>query len=113
MLLAAAGWWLATALGGAAVTRLAVLPFENDRNDPAQEFFIDGMHDALIAEMGFAGIEVIGRRSVMRYRDDVTPVRDIARELNVDAVIESFAFREGDSVGIRVRLVDGTTEAGL
>ena len=90
-----------------------MLPFENDRNDPTQEFFIDGMHDALISEMGQAGIEVIGRRSVMRYRNDATPVRDIARELNADAVIEGFAFREGDSVGIRIRLVDGTTEASL
>ena len=105
--------WLATAPGGSAVTRLAVLPFENERNDPTQDFFVDGMHDALITEMGQAGIEVIGRRSVMRYRDDVTPVRDIARELNVDAVIEGFGFREGDSVGIRLRLVDGTTEASL
>ena len=59
VLVAVAAWWMTAALGGAAVTRLAVLPFENDRNDPAQEFFIDGMHDALISEMGQAGIEVI------------------------------------------------------
>lgn len=112
-LLGFGGLWMTTLLSGPTIERVALLPFENDRNDPAQDFFIDGMHDALITEMGQAGIEVIGRRSVMRYRDDVTPVRDIARELNVDAVIESFAFREGDSVGIRLRLVDGTTEASL
>jgi len=113
VLLAAGAWWLATAAAGPAVARVALLPFENERNDPAEEFFIDGMHDALISEMGQAGVEVIGRRSVMRYRDDVTPVRDIARDLDVDAVIEGFAFRDGDSVGIRVRLVDGTSEASL
>ncbi len=113
VLVAAGAWWLGTGAGGPTVTRVALLPFENERNDPAQEFFIDGMHDALISEMGKAGVEVIGRRSVMRYRDDVTPVRDIARELDVDAVLEGFAFREDDSVGIRVRLVDGTTEASL
>ncbi len=112
-LLGFGGLWITTFLSGPAIERVALLPFENERNDPAQDFFIDGMHDALITEMGQAGIEVIGRRSVMRYRDDMTPVRDIARELNVDAVIESFAFREGDSVGIRLRLVDGTTEASL
>ncbi|MFV1989083.1 MAG: protein kinase, partial [Gemmatimonadota bacterium] len=112
-LLGFGGLWITTVLGGPSIERVALLPFENERNDPTQDFFIDGMHDALITEMGQAGIEVIGRRSVLRYRDDVTPVRDIARELNADAVIEGFAFREGDSVGIRVRLVDGTTEASL
>jgi TolB-like protein/Tfp pilus assembly protein PilF len=105
--------WLSNVLSGPTIGRVAVLPLENDRNDPTQDFFIDGMHDALITEMSQAGIEVIGRRSVMRYRDDVTPVRDIARELNVDAVIESFAFHEGDSVGIRLRIIDGVTEASL
>ena len=112
-LLAFAGLWIATLLSGPDVQRIALLPFENDRGDPTQDFFIDGMHDAMITEMGRAGIQVIGRRSVLRYQDNLTPVRDIARELNVDAVIESFAFREGDSVGIRLRLVDGTTEASL
>jgi eukaryotic-like serine/threonine-protein kinase len=113
-LLAFGGQWIRTVLSGPTIERVALLPFENERNDPAQDFFIDGMHDALITEMGQAGIEVIGRRSVLRYRDDVTtPVRDIARELNADAVIEGFAFSEGDSVGIRVRLVDGTSEASL
>jgi eukaryotic-like serine/threonine-protein kinase len=112
-LLAFGGLWIATVLGGPRIERVALLPLENERNDPTQDFFIDGMHDALITEMGQAGIEVIGRRSVLRYRDDATPVRDIARELNADAVIEGFAFHEGDSVGIRVRLVDGTTEASL
>ena len=105
--------WITTVMSGPTIGRVALLPFENERNDSTQEFFIDGMHNALITEMGQAGIEVIGRRSVMRYRDDMTPVRDIARELNVDAVIESFAFHEADSVGIRLRLVDGTTEASL
>ena len=112
-LLGFGGLWITTFLSGPSIERVALLPFENDRNDPTQEFFIDGMHDALIAEMGQAGIEVIGRRSVMRYRDDVTPVRDIARELNADAVIAGFAFHDGGSVGIRLSLVDGNTEATL
>jgi eukaryotic-like serine/threonine-protein kinase len=112
-LLGFGGLWMTTLLSGPTIERVALLPFENDRNDPTQDFFLDGMHDALITEMGQAGIAVIGRRSVMRYRDDVAPVRDIAQELNVDAVIESFAFREGDSVGIRLRLVDGATEESL
>ncbi len=110
-LIAVAMWWLAANAAGPVFSRVAVLPLENERGDSAQAVFIDGMHDELITEMGQVGIEVIGRRSVMRYRDDVTPVRDIARELDVDAVIEGFAFREGDSVGIRLRLVDGTSEA--
>ncbi|MCZ6756511.1 MAG: protein kinase [Gemmatimonadetes bacterium] len=110
----AAGWWLATLAAAPSFTRIALLPLANETGDSSQAFFIDGMHDALIAEMGRAGIEVIGRRSVLRYRDDdETPVRDIARELNVDAVIEGFAFRQGDSVGVRISLVDGATEASL
>jgi TolB-like protein/tRNA A-37 threonylcarbamoyl transferase component Bud32 len=110
----AAGWWLATMAAAPSFTRVALLPLANETDDSSQAFFIDGMHDAIIAEMGQAGIEVIGRRSVMRFRDDdVTPVRDIARDLNVDAVIEGVAFRHGDSVGVRVSLIDGVTEASL
>ena len=113
-LMASGSWWVSTLLSGPRIERVALLPLENERDDSTQDFFIEGMHDALITEMGQAGIKVIGRRSVMRYRDDkVTPVREIARVLNVDAVIEGFAFREGDSVAIRVRLVDGATETAL
>lgn len=107
-------WWVATTVGGPRIGRIALLPLSNDRGDSTQDFFIDGMHDALITELGQAGIEVIGRRSVMRYRgDQTTPVRDIASDLDVDAVVEGFAFHAGDSVGIRLQMLDGETEVGM
>ena len=93
--------------------RLAVLPLGNLMNDPEQEYFVDGMHDALIAELARAGVAVIARTSVVRYRDTEKPVREIARELDVGAVIEGSVFRAGDSVRIQVQLIDAGTEEHL
>ncbi len=112
-LAAVGGWWLSTKVGGPAIERLAVLPITSPMNDPEQEFFVRGIHDALISELGLAGVTVIGRQSVMRYRDTDTPIRDIAQELELDAVVEGSAFLSGDSVAIRVRLVDGESEEQL
>ncbi len=112
-LVAAGGWWLSTSVGGPAIERLAVLPVTSPSNDPEQEFFVRGIHDALISELGLAGVTVIGRQSVMKYRDADTPIRDIAQELELDAVVEGSAFLNGDSVAIRVRLVDGQSEEQL
>jgi serine/threonine protein kinase len=103
----------AARLGGPSFDRLAVLPFENLRNDTSQAFFLDGMHHALIDEMQQARLEVIGRRSVIQYRDDDSPIREIASQLDVDAIVESSAYYDADSVGLRVRLVDGDSEAGI
>ena len=105
--------WLTTQLASPAIGRIAVLPLQNERNDTTQAFFIAGMHDALITEMQQAGIEVIGPRSVRQYRDDDAPVREIASQLEVDAVMTGFAFYDADSVGLRLRLVDGVSEAGI
>ena len=113
LFLAAAGWWLGTITGGPAIQRLAVLPPTNLMNDPEQDFFVQGMHNALITELGQIGITVIGRTSVMRYRDTEMRIREIANELGVDAIIESAVFWWGDSVGIEARLVDGGTEEAL
>lgn len=115
-LLAGGGWWLLA--GGAEervpeIERIAVLPLSNLMNDPEQEYFVQGMHDRLISELQQAGIPVIARTSVMRYGEPGTPVREIARELGVDAVIEGSVFRAGDRVAIEARLVDGATEEYL
>jgi TolB-like protein len=71
------------------------------------------MHDALISELAQAGVPVIARTSVMRYQHTTKPARDIAGELNVDAVVEASVSRSGDSVYIRAHLVDGGTEQTL
>jgi TolB-like protein/tetratricopeptide (TPR) repeat protein len=93
--------------------RLAVLPLTNILNDPEQAFFVEGAHEAIISEFQMAGIGVIARRSVMQYEEMNTPIREIAQDLNLDAVLEGSVYRDGDSVGLRVALVDGSTEEPL
>ena len=112
-LLGFGGLWLTRLPRGPIIERVALLPFEDERDDPTDDVFIDGMHEALILELGQAGVAVISSRSVMKYRSDETPVRDIALELNVDAVIVTAAFRDADSVGLRLSLVHGSTEVVL
>jgi serine/threonine-protein kinase len=108
-----AAWFLSTVLGGPAYERLAVLPPANLMNDPEQEYFVAGMHNALISELQKAGVAVIGRTSVMRYQNTQMLAREIAQELGVDALIEASVMRAGDSVEIEVRLVDGTTQQAV
>ncbi len=113
LLAVAAGWSLTNLVSGPAIERLAVLPFTNFMNDPEQEYLVQGMHEAVISELTQAGAKVIARPSVMQYQDTDKSARDIASELGVDALIEGSVFRAGDSVGIQVRLIDGTTEEYL
>lgn len=110
--LAAGGWWLQGGGGEGVppVDRVAVLPLTNLMNDPNQAYFVQGMHDGLISELQQAGVSVIARTSVMPYRDGETPARKIARELEVDALVEGTVLRAGDSVTIDARLVDPETE---
>ncbi len=92
--------------GGRRIESLAVLPLDNFSGDPAQEFFADGMTEALIAELGEIGsLRVISRTSVMQYKGAKKPLPQIARELNVDAVIEGSVFRVGDRVRITAQLI--------
>jgi TolB-like protein len=110
VLLAAAALVLMNVLGGPAYERLAVLPPANLMNDPEQEYFVQGVHAALITELQRAGVAVIARTSVMRYENTQMLAREIAQELGVDALIEASVMRAGDSVEIKVSLVDGTTQ---
>jgi TolB-like protein/Tfp pilus assembly protein PilF len=93
---------------------LAVLPLENLSGDPQQEYFVDGMTEALIAELGQIGsLRVISRTSVMQYKGAKKPLPQIARELNVDAVIEGSIFRVGDRVRITAQLIGIAPERHL
>jgi TolB-like protein/Tfp pilus assembly protein PilF len=105
-----AAWGLFALGGGPAYERLAVLPPVNLMNDPEQDDFVQGMHHALITELQRAGIAVIARRSVLQYENTQQPIREIAQELGVDALIDASIMRAGDSVEIQVSLVDGTTQ---
>lgn len=87
------------------VQALAVLPLANMSSDPGQEYFADGMTEALITELGrVSRPRVISRQSVMQYKGSKKPLQEIARELNVDAVLEGAVERSGDRVRVTVHL---------
>jgi len=88
------------------IESLAVLPFDNLMNDPEQDYFVEGMHDALIAELAQIGaLTVISRQSVLRYRATEKSIPEIAQELRVDAVVEGSVFRAGETVRITAQLL--------
>jgi len=93
--------------------RLAVLPPVNITGDPEQAFLVMGLHETLISQLGQGNVAVLARTSVMQYQGTDKPVREICRELSVEALVESSIFRAGDAVGIQARLIDGNTEEGL
>jgi serine/threonine protein kinase/TolB-like protein/predicted Zn-dependent protease len=97
------------------IESLAVLPLDNLSGDPNQEVFTNGMTEALITELSKikALKTVIARTSVMQYKGTKKPIRQIAGELGVDALIEGSALREGDRIRISVKVIDGATAAAL
>jgi TolB-like protein/Tfp pilus assembly protein PilF len=100
--------------GAGQIRSLAVLPLENISRDPEQEYFTDGMTQELIANLGkIAALRVISRSSVMSLKQIKKPLPEIARMLNVDAVVEGSAVRFGDRVRITAALVQATPERQL
>jgi TolB-like protein/DNA-binding winged helix-turn-helix (wHTH) protein len=96
------------------IRSLAVLPLENLSGDPQQEYFADGMTEALITDLGqIAALRVISRTSVMRYKGTKKSLPEIARELGVDAVAEGSVVREGSRVRITTQLIEAKTERHL
>src|SRR6266850_1549419 len=96
------------------IRSVAVLPFDNFSGDPEQQYFADGMTEALIAELGqIRDLRVPSRTSVMMYRRANKPLRQIARELAVDALVEGSVTRSGDRMEITVQLLDGPQDRHL
>lgn len=88
------------------IRSIAVLPLVNLSEDPSQEYFSDGMTEALTSELSrFRGFRVISRQSVMRYKGTTKSVPQIGAELNVDALVEGSATRDADKVRISVQLI--------
>jgi TolB-like protein/Tfp pilus assembly protein PilF len=82
--------------------------------DPEQEYFVDGMTDALITDLSKIGaLRVISRSSAMQYKDTDKSPQEIARELDVEALVEGSVLREGDRVGIRAQLIEAATGQNL
>jgi TolB-like protein len=93
---------------------IAVLPLQNVTGDPEQEYFVAGMHDALITDLSKIGaLKVISRGSANVYRNVVQAVRQTGLELGVANIIEGSVFRAGDKVRINVQLIDTQTDENL
>jgi len=91
-----------------------VLPVTNLSGDPAQEYFVDGMTDALITDLSKIGaLKVISRRSVMRYKGVKKSLQEIARDLNVDTVLEASVAREAGRVRVTAQLIEVATDRNL
>jgi len=100
--------------GPTRIRSLAVLPLENLSGDASQNYFADGMTDELITDLAqISALRVISRTSVMAYKGARKPLPQIARELNVDAVIEGSVLRSGDQVRITAQLIDASTDEHL
>jgi len=96
------------------VRSLAVLPLQNLSGDPTQEYFADGMTEELITELAELGsVRVISRTSVMQYKGAQKPLRQIADELGVDAILEGSVQRSGQHVRVTAQLIDATTDQHL
>ncbi len=96
------------------IESIAVLPLENLSGDPEQDYFSDGMTDELITELGqISSLRVISRTSVMRYKGTRKPLPEIARELNVDAIVEGTVRRSADRVRITANLLHAPTDRHL
>jgi TolB-like protein/DNA-binding winged helix-turn-helix (wHTH) protein/Tfp pilus assembly protein PilF len=96
------------------IESLAVLPLTNLSRDPEEEYFADGMTEALINDLSKIGaLKVISRTSVMQYKQTGKRLPQIARELGVDAVMEGSVQREGDQVRISIQLIDAATDRHL
>ncbi len=93
------------------IRSVAVLPLENLSADPAQEYFSDGLTDELITELARQhAFRVISRTSIVPYKGTRKPLPHIARELNVDAIVEGTVERSGDRVRVRVQLVRAASD---
>ena len=96
------------------IRSIAVLPLANLSGDPDQEFFSDGMTEALITDLAKVhALKVISRTSVMRYKGSSKSLPEIARELGVDAVLEGSVLRAGDDVRITAQLIHAASDTHL
>lgn len=96
------------------IESLAVLPLENLSGDPAQDYFADGITDELTTNLAqIRSLRVISRTSAMQYKGTKKPLPQIARELEVDAVVEGAVVRSGNQVKITAQLIHAATDRHL
>ncbi len=110
------GIWARWGGGGTVgeIRSIAVLPLTNLMNDPDQDYFVDGMTEALITELSkISALRVIGRTSTMHYKNAPRPISEIADALDVDAVVEGSVLLAGEQVRITAQLVGTRPERHL
>jgi serine/threonine protein kinase len=96
------------------IQSIAVLPLANQSGDPGQEYFSDGMTDALITELGQVGpLRVISLTSSLQYKQTRKLPPEISRELHVDGIVEGTVQRSGDRVRVSAQLIHGPTDKHL
>jgi len=107
-------WRRVNTSGVPEIRSLAVLPLQNLSADPLQEYFSDGMTDALITDLAQVGdLKVISRTSSMRYKQTKKSLPEIARELDVDGIVEGTVQRAGDRVRVTAQLLHGPSDKHL
>jgi TolB-like protein/DNA-binding winged helix-turn-helix (wHTH) protein/tetratricopeptide (TPR) repeat protein len=96
------------------IRSIAVLPLENLSGDPSQEYFTDGMTDALVTALAqISSLRVISRTSVMRYKGTRKPLPDIAKELNVDGIVGGSVVQSAERVRVNAQLIEAATDRHL
>jgi TolB-like protein/Flp pilus assembly protein TadD len=96
------------------IRSLAVLPLANLSSDPEQEYFVEGLTEALITTLAKIGeLRIVSRTSSMQYKDARKPLGQIARELDVDAIVEGTVLRAHDRVRVTAQLIDAAKESHL
>jgi TolB-like protein len=96
------------------INSIAVLPLEKLSHDPEQEYFADGMTDAMITDLAKIGpLRVISRTSAMQYKGAQKSLPAIAKELNVDAVVEGSVMRSGNRIRITAQLIQARSDQHL
>ncbi|GAG29272.1 unnamed protein product, partial [marine sediment metagenome] len=114
-IIAAAWSWLREpSPGGGPISSIAVLPLDDMMGDLEQEYFVEGMHEAITSHLSrLSALTVPSRTSAMRYKDTDKPIPEIARELNVDALVEGSILKAGNRVRITVQLIHGASDRHL
>jgi TolB-like protein/Flp pilus assembly protein TadD len=114
VILAASALYLRNRPSPTVIRSLAVLPLESLSGDASQDYFADGMTDELITDLGqISALRVISRTSVMSYKRVRKPLPQIARELNVDGVVEGTVLRSGNQVRITAQLIKASDDKHL
>jgi TolB-like protein/DNA-binding winged helix-turn-helix (wHTH) protein/Tfp pilus assembly protein PilF len=106
--------WTASRRAAPRIEALAVIPLENLSRDPDQQYFADGLTDTLITDLAkMGGVRITSRTSVMQYRGTKKTIKDIGRELNVDAIVEGTVTHAGNRVRVTAQLIQVSTDMHL